>query len=77
MIYTLSLEQKSRTENFNADLIFQQHKLGLMARFMDIKSCNPKLRPDQVAKKLGYSSSTFQRYRYVMKVQSAFKSKSP
>ena len=34
-----------------------------MARFMEIKSMNPRLRQDQMAKELGCSSSTLQRYR--------------
>ena len=32
-----------------------------MARFRQIKSINPKLRHDQIAKKIGYSTSTLQR----------------
>ena len=34
-----------------------------MARFMEIKFVNPKLKQNQVAKKLDCSSSTLQRYR--------------
>ena len=34
-----------------------------MARFMEIKSMNPRLRQDQMAKDLGCSSSPLQRYR--------------
>ena len=33
-----------------------------MARFMEIKSVNPRLRQDQSAKELGCSGSTLQRY---------------
>ena len=34
-----------------------------MARFMEIKSLNPNLKQNQIAKELGFSSSTLQRYR--------------
>ena len=34
-----------------------------MARFMEIKSLNPKIRQDQIAKELGCSSSTLRRYK--------------
>ena len=34
-----------------------------MARFMEIKFFNPRLKQDQTAKELGCSSSTLQRYR--------------
>ena len=34
-----------------------------MARFMEIKSLNPKTKQDQITKELGCSSSTLQRYK--------------
>ena len=37
-----SLEQISRTGNLDANLIIHQHKLDLMARFMETKFINPK-----------------------------------
>ena len=57
---TFSLEQKSRT----GSLIIRQHKLALMAWFMEIKSINPKTKQKETAKELGYSSSTLQHYRF-------------
>ena len=39
---------------------------------MDIKSVNPKLRHDQIAKYLGCSSSIFQRYRNVINMLSPY-----
>ena len=55
---TFSLQQISQTGNFDSDLITRQYKLDLMARFMEIKSINPKLKQSEIAKELGYSSST-------------------
>ena len=44
-----------------------------MARFVEIKSVNPKLGQDQVPKKLGCSSSTLQRFRHDINMLSPFK----
>ena len=60
---TFSLEQISKTGSLDSNLITREYKLDLMARFMGIKSMNPKLRQDQIAKEIGFSSSTLQRYR--------------
>ena len=57
-----SLKQISKTGNLDANLMSRQNKLDLMARFMDIKSVKPRLRQDQIAKELGCSKSTLQRY---------------
>ena len=40
---TFCLEQISKTGNLDANLISRQNKLDLMARFMEIKSVNPRL----------------------------------
>ena len=47
---TFSLEQISKTANVDFNLILRQNKLDLMARFMEKKFVNPKLRQDQIAK---------------------------
>ena len=60
---TFPVEQISKTGNRVSDLITRQFKLHLMARFMELKSVNPRLRQDQRAKEIGCSTSTLQRYR--------------
>ena len=60
---TYFLEQESETSNLDSILIFRQNILYLMARFMQIKFVCPKLGQDQIAKELGCSSVTLQRYR--------------
>ena len=60
---TFSLDQISKTGNFDSILITRQNKLDLMARFMEVISVNPRVKEDQTAKDLGWSSSTLQRYR--------------
>ena len=47
---TFSLEQKSRTGKLVANLILRQHKLDLRARFMEIKTYNPKMKQKEIAK---------------------------
>ena len=60
---TFSLEQISELGNLDSDLRLSQYKLDLMARFMEIKSLNPKLKQSEIAKELGCSSTTLQRFR--------------
>ena len=48
-----SLERISRTGNLDANLILRQHKRDLMARFMKIKSINPKLKEKGIAREFG------------------------
>ena len=63
MNHTSSSEQISKTSSLDSNLILRQYKLDLMARFMEIKSVNPKLRQNQIAKELGCSGSILKRYR--------------
>ena len=58
--YTFSLDQTSKTGDFNADLIMTQDELDKMAKFMEIKSIEPKLEQSEVAKEFKKSSSTIQ-----------------
>ena len=64
IINTFSIKQISKTGLFESSWILRQYKLALMARFMEINSANPKLRQDQKAKEIGWSSSILQRYGY-------------
>ena len=59
---TFSLEQIFKKGKLDSNLILRQKKPDSKARFMEIKSVNPKLRQDQIAKELGCSSSTLQRH---------------
>ena len=47
---TFPFKQISKTGNLYSLLILRQYKLDLLARFMEIKSVNPKLGNDQIAK---------------------------
>ena len=57
------LDQMQKTGDLNADLIMRQYKLDKMAKFMEVKSNNPKLKQSAIAKLLEISSFTIQRYR--------------
>ena len=74
---TFSLEQMSKFSNLDANLILRQYKLDLMSRFTEIKSVNPKLTQSEKAKELGCSSSSLQRYRHDIKMQSPYISNHP
>ena len=58
---TVSLEQIFETGSLDSNSIFRQYKLDLMARFMEHKSTNPKLKQSEIAKELGCSRNTLQR----------------
>ena len=58
-----SSQQISKTGNLDSNLISCQYKLKLMAKFMQKKFENPKLKQFEIADQLGDSSSNLQRYR--------------
>ena len=60
---TFSLSEIQKTGNLNAYLIMRQYKLAKMAKFMEVKSINPKLKQSEIAKELKRSPYTLQRYR--------------
>ena len=60
---SFSLQQIQKTSNLDANLISRQYELNLMADFMRTKYENPKMKQSEIAKQLGLSSSTLQRYR--------------
>ena len=71
------MEQITRNGNLDAKLILRQHKLDLMIIYREIKSNNPRMKQNEITKDLGYSSSTLQRQRLDIKLQSPYKSNNP
>ena len=67
---TFSLERLSKTGIFDCILILLQYKIDLMTRFMKVRSVNIKLKQNEIAKALDYSSSILQRYRNDMNMHS-------
>ena len=60
---TYFLDQIQKTDDLNADFLIRQYKLDKIAKFMGIKSNNPKFKLSEVGQLLELSSSTIQRYR--------------
>ena len=60
---TFPSNQISKTGKLGAQLKLRHYKLDLITRFIEFKSINPKIRQDQKAKELSYSSSILQRCR--------------
>ena len=60
---TFSLSEIQKTVNLKADLIMRQYKLDKMAKFMEVKSINPKLKQSEIATELKIPSSTLKRYK--------------
>ena len=60
---TFSLEQMAKTGDLNADLIMRQYKLDKMAKTMEIKSINSKLKQSEIARELAISTSNLQQYK--------------
>ena len=49
MTNTFSLEQTSKTGNLGNKILLRQYKLDLMAKFIQIKSVNPKIKQSELA----------------------------
>ena len=60
---TFSLQQIQKTSNLDANLIFRQYTLNLMADFMKIKYENPRMKQSEIANQKSLSTSTLHRYR--------------
>ena len=69
---TFYLQQKSQIGNLDSSSILRRYKLDLMSRFMGKKSTNPRSRQDEIAKDIGCSSSSLQRYRQDIKMPSTY-----
>ena len=74
MSKSFSLQQIQKTSNLDANLISRQYKLNLMADLMIVKYENPKIKQSEIAKQLGMSSSTVQRYRNDINMLSPYRS---
>ena len=70
---TFSLEKIAKTGDLIDDLITKQYKLDEMAKFIDFKSNNPKLKQSEIARELEISSSTLQRYRREVNIISPYR----
>ena len=60
---TSSPQERSKTGSLDSNLISPQNKLKIMAKFMELKSNEPRLTQKQISKQFGFSDSTIKRYR--------------
>ena len=63
MINNFSLQQLQKASNLDANLLYRQYKLNLMADFLWLKYENPKTKQSEIANQLSLPCSTIQRYR--------------
>ena len=73
MNITYSLDQIQKTGDLNADLIMRQYKLDKMAKFMEIKSNNRRLKQSEIAKLMELSPSTIRQYRTEINMLSPYR----
>ena len=69
---TFSLSEIQKTGDLNPVLITRHCKFDKMAKFMEVKSINPKLKHSQTARELK-RSSTLQRYRKEINMLSPYR----
>ena len=73
MNHTPSLNEISKTAIMDPNLLTRHYKLKLMNDFMYMKYQNPKLKQSELANNLNMSSSTIQRYKNDINMQSPYR----
>ena len=68
-----SLNEINRTANMDPNLLTRHYKLKIVNDFMYMKYQNPKLKQSELANNLNMSSSTIQRYRNDIDMQSPYR----
>ena len=68
-----SLNEINRTANMDPNLLTRHYKLKIMNDFMYMKYQNPKMKQSELANNLNMSSSTIQRYRNDINLQSPYR----
>ena len=68
-----SLNEINRTANMDPNLLTRHYKLKIMNDFIYMKYQNPKLKQSELANNFNMSSSTIQRYRNDINMQSPYR----
>ena len=71
---TPSLNEINKFANMNPNLIIDFYKIKHMNDFMNLKYQNPKMKQSDIANQLGMSSSSIQRCRKDLNMQSPYRS---
>lgn len=72
-----TLLKLQQLQNFDKNSLDEFNKTMLYANFIDVKSKNPKLTKDQIAKSIGSSASTISRVMKDLEVTSPYRYKIP
>ena len=70
---TPSLNEINKTSNMDPNLITRFYQLKLMNDFMNVKYQNPKLKQSEIASQLKMSTSSIQRQRNDINMNSAYR----
>ena len=70
---SFSLEQTAKTSGLNAESIVRQYKVDKMAKLMEIKSINRKLKQSEIAREVKISSPTLQQNTGEIKMLSSYR----
>ena len=73
MNHTPSLNEINKNSAMDPNMLTKYYKLKLMNDFMYMKYQNPKLKQSELANNLNMSSSTIQRYRNDINMQSPYR----
>ena len=68
-----SLGEINKTANMDPNFLTRHYKLKLMNDFMHIKYQNPKMKQSEIADQLKMSSSTLQRFKNDINMQSPYR----
>ena len=67
MSYILTIDSASKSQNLDSNSILRLSKQNIIIIFMEIKINGPKLTQKQIAKQMGISDNTINRYRNTLK----------
>ena len=70
---TSSLSEIDKTANMDRNLITKFHKIKIMNDFMNVEYQNPKLKQSEIASQLSMSTSSIQRQRNDINMNSPYR----
>ena len=66
----VTIDMAVKSENLNSNSMLRLYKQNLTLKLMEIKGNEPRLTQKQICQQLGFSDSTFNRYRNDISVDS-------
>ena len=68
-----NIDMALKSENLNSNSILRLHKQNMMSKYMEVKYNEPRLTQKQISNQLGYSYSTYKRYRDDISMDNPYK----